>query len=196
MQYKEFSVYNLYSKFNCSTVFRWLLALVLICCAATFIYAQETIESTSDGDDMFGGTQQAAIDKHTIKPIRTDSPRVTLTSFFRLRDELEETLQVYRSNKSYELAEKLQVFNAQFHALLDLSSVPPASRHAIGPKQLLFYSTSLGVSNCLILKVFLVKRPSMMLYHRRNGVFPALRFESSGSIRERVRKYFCSANAR
>ena len=132
MQYKEFSVYNLYSKCNCSTVFRWLLALVLICCAATFIHAQETTESTSDGDDMFAGTQQAASDTPTIKPIRTDSPRATLTSFLRLRDELEETLQTYRSNKSRELAEKLQVINSQFQALLDLSSVPPSSRRTIG----------------------------------------------------------------
>ena len=125
-------MYNLYSKFNYSTVFRWWLALVLICCAATSIHAQETTESKSDGDDMFAGTQQAASDKPTIKPIRTDSPRATLTSFLRLRDELEETLQAYRSNKSRELAEKVQVINAQFHALLDLSSVPPSSRRAIG----------------------------------------------------------------
>ena len=125
-------MYNLYSKFNYSTVFRWWLALVLICCAATFIHAQETTESKSDGDDMFAGTQQASSDKPTIKPIRTDSPRATLTSFLRLRDELEETLQAYRSNKSRELAEKLQVINAQFQALLDLSSVPPSTRHTIG----------------------------------------------------------------
>ncbi len=125
-------MYNLYSKFYCSTVFRWLLGLVLMCCAATFICAQETTENTSDGEDMFAGTQQAASDTPTIKPIRTDSPRATLTSFLRLRDELEETLQAYRSNKSRELAEKLQVINAQFGALLDLSSVPPSSRRTIG----------------------------------------------------------------
>ncbi len=125
-------MYNLYTKCNCSTVFRWLLALVLICCAATFIHAQETTESTSDGDDMFAATQQAASDTPTIKPIRTDSPRATLTSFLRLRDELEETLQAYMSNKSRKLAEKLQVINSQFQALLDLSSVPPSSRRTIG----------------------------------------------------------------
>jgi MscS family membrane protein len=105
----------------------------LICCAATFIHAQETTEDTLDGDDMFAETQQqAANDQPTIKPIRTDSPRATLASFLRLRDELEETLQTYRSNKNRELAEKLQVINAQFHALLDLSAVPPSSRRTIG----------------------------------------------------------------
>ena len=125
-------MFNLYSKFDYPTALRWWLALVLICCAVTSIHAQETTQSKSNGDDMFAGTQQAAGDKPTIKPIRTDSPRATLTSFLRLRDELEETLQTYRSNKSLELAEKLQVINAQFRALLDLSSVPPSSRPTIG----------------------------------------------------------------
>ncbi len=132
MQYKEFSVYNFYSKFNYSTVFRWWLALVVICCAATFIHAQETTESTSDGDDMFAGTQQAASGTPTIKPIRTDSPRATLTSFLRLRDELEETLQTYRANKSRKLFRKMQVIRTQFDALLDLSSVPLSSHRSIG----------------------------------------------------------------
>ncbi|MFC1681488.1 mechanosensitive ion channel family protein [Pseudomonadota bacterium] len=81
---------------------------------------------------MFAGAQQAANDKLTIKSIRTDSPRDTLSSFLRLRDELEETLHTYRSNKTLALFEKVQVFRAQFHALLDLSSVPPSSRRAIG----------------------------------------------------------------
>ena len=125
-------MFNLYSKFDYPTAFRWWLALVLICCAATFIHAQETTESKSVGENTFTGTQQAASDTPTIKPIRTDSPRATLTSFLRLRDELEETLQTYRSNKSRELAEKVQVIRTQFHALLDLSSVPLSSRRTIG----------------------------------------------------------------
>ena len=125
-------MFNLCSKFDYPTALRWWLALVLICCAATFVHAQETTETKSDGDDMFAGTQQAASDKPTIKPIRTDSPRATLTSFLRLRDELEETLRSYRAKKSRKLAEKLQVINAQFQALLDLSSVPPSSRRTIG----------------------------------------------------------------
>jgi len=137
-------VFNLCSKCKCSTVFRWWLALVLICCAATSIYAQETTKSKSDGDDMFAGTQQAASDEPTIKPIRTDSPRATLTSFLRLRDELEETLQTYRSNKSRELAEKLHVINFQFHELLDLSSVPQSLRDEIGTETTAYLLDILG----------------------------------------------------
>ncbi|MFZ0240457.1 MAG: mechanosensitive ion channel family protein [Desulfobacterales bacterium] len=125
-------MFNLCSKFNYSTVFRWWLALVLICCATTFLHAQETTESKSDGDDMFAGTQQTASDKPTIKPILTDSPRATLKSFLRLRDELEQTLRSYRLHKSRELAEKVHVITSQFHELLDLPSVPPSLRDEIG----------------------------------------------------------------
>jgi len=78
------------------------------------------------------GTQQTASGKLTIRPILTDSPRATLKSFLRLRDELEQTLNAYRLNKSIELAEKVQVISFQFHALLDLSSVPPSLLHEIG----------------------------------------------------------------
>jgi MscS family membrane protein len=137
-------VFNLYSKFGYSTVFRWWLAIVLICCAATSIYAQETTDSKSDGDDMFAGSQQAASDKPKIKAIRTDSPRATLTSFLRLRDELEETLRSYRSNKSRELAEKVLVINSQFHELLDLSSVPQSLRFEIGAETTAYLLDILG----------------------------------------------------
>ena len=85
---------KLYSKFNCSTVFRWWLnlvfALLLICCAATSIHAQETTGTKPVGEGMFSELQHPASNTPTIRPIRTDSPRETLTSFLRLRDELEE----------------------------------------------------------------------------------------------------------
>ena len=125
-------MFILSSKFEYPTALRWWLALVLICCAATSIHARETTESKSVGEDMFAGTQQAAGDTPVIQPIRTDSPRDTLKSFLRLRDELEQTLRDYRLNKSRELAEKLQVINSQFQALINLSSVPPSSRRTIG----------------------------------------------------------------
>jgi MscS family membrane protein len=125
-------LFNLYSKFDYPSILRRWFALVLICCAATSIHAQETTETKSVGENTLTGMQQAASSKPTIRPIRTESPRETLTSFLRLRDELEETLQTYSSNKSRKLFEKVQSINSQFHALLDLSSVPPSSRRAIG----------------------------------------------------------------
>jgi MscS family membrane protein len=93
---------------------------------------------------MFAGTQQAASDKPTIKPIRTDSPRATLTSFLRLRDELEQTLRSYRLHKSRELAEKVHVINSQFHELLDLSSVPQSLRDEIGVETTAYLLDILG----------------------------------------------------
>jgi len=125
-------VFNLHSEFEYPSALRWWLTLVLICCAVTSIHAQETAESKSDGDDMFAGTQPAAGDKPTIKPILTDSPRATLTSFLRLRDELEQTLRSYRLDKSRELAEKVHVSNSQFCELLDLSAVPQSFRFQTG----------------------------------------------------------------
>ncbi len=85
-------MFNLYSKFDYPTVLRWWLALVLNCCAVNSIHAQETTETKSVGEGWLSGTQQTASGKLTIRPIRTDSPRNTLKSFLRLRDELEQTV--------------------------------------------------------------------------------------------------------
>jgi MscS family membrane protein len=137
-------VFNLYTKFDYPTALRWWLALVLICCAATSIHAQETTETKSVGENTLTGTQQTASAKPTIRPILTDSPRAMLKSFLRLRDELEQTLQTYRSNKSRELAEKVHVISSQFHELLDLSSVPPSLRIEIGAETTAYLLDILG----------------------------------------------------
>ena len=125
-------MFNLYTKFDYPTALRWWLALVLICCAATSIHAQETTETKSVGENTLTGMQQTASGKPTIRPILTDSPRATLKSFLRLRDELEQTLLSYRLDKSRELAEKVHVINSQFHELLDLSAVPQSLRFETG----------------------------------------------------------------
>ena len=126
-------MFNLYSKFDYPTALRWWLALVLICCAVTSIHAQETTETKSVGENMLTGTQPTASGKPMIRPIRTDSPRNTLKSFVRLRDELEQTLRSYRlNNKSRERAEQMEVISDQLVALLDLSSMARASRREIG----------------------------------------------------------------
>ena len=138
-------MFNLYSKFDYPTALRWWLALVLICCAATSIHAQETTETKSVGENTLTGTQQTASGKPTIRPIRTDSPRNTLKSFLRLRDELEQTLRSYRlNNKSRELAEQMEVISDQLVALLDLSSVARASRREIGIDTIAYLLDILG----------------------------------------------------
>ena len=137
-------MFNLHSKFEYPTALRWWLALVLICCAVTSIHAQETTETKSVGENTLTGTQQTASGKPTIRPILTDSPRATLKSFLRLRDELEQTLRSYRLDKSRELAEKVHVINSQFHELLDLSSVPPSLRFEIGTETTAYLLDILG----------------------------------------------------
>jgi MscS family membrane protein len=125
-------MFNLHSKFDYPTALRWWLVLVLICCAATSIHARGTTETKSIGENTLTGTQQSVSGEFTIRPIRTDSPRNTLKSFLRLRDELEQTLRSYRFNKSRELAEQMEVILDQLLVLLDLSSVARASRREIG----------------------------------------------------------------
>ncbi len=56
-------MFNLYSKFDFPTALRWWLVLVLICCAATSIHAQETTETKSVGENTLTGTQQTASGK-------------------------------------------------------------------------------------------------------------------------------------
>ena len=138
-------MFNLHSKFDHSTALRWWLALVLICCAVTSIHAQEATETKSVGENTLTGTQPTASGKPTIRTIRTDSPRNTLKSFLRLRDELEQTLRSYRlNNKSRELAEQMEVISDQLVALLDSSSVARASRREIGIDTTAYLLDSLG----------------------------------------------------
>ncbi|MCP4200153.1 MAG: hypothetical protein GY762_23670, partial [Proteobacteria bacterium] len=137
-------MFNLHSKFDYPTALRWWLVLVLICCAATSIHAQGTTETKSVGENTLTGRQQSTSGEFTIRPIRTDSPRNTLKSFLRLRDELEQTLQSYRLNKSRELAEQMEVILDQLLVLLDLSSVARASRREIGIDTTAFLLDILG----------------------------------------------------
>jgi MscS family membrane protein len=110
---------------------RWL-ALVLISCPVTLIHAQATNESISVGENTLTGTQQAVSGTPTPRPILTDSPRNTLTSFLRLRDELEQALRSYWSGPSPELAEQVKEIQSNFIELLNLSAVPRKSRREVG----------------------------------------------------------------
>ena len=62
----------------------------------------------------------------------------TLTTFLRLRDDLEQTLLAYRDHKTRVLAGRMDLFFDQLIALLDLSSVPSASRREVGTDTIAF----------------------------------------------------------
>jgi hypothetical protein len=121
------------SKFNHCAALRWWIFFVLICGAATTIYAQATTKNKSAEENMFTGTQQPDSGKFRIRPIRMNSPRDTLKTFLRLRDEPEQTLRSYRLNKSRELAEQTELIYDQLLALLDLSSVARALQASVNP---------------------------------------------------------------
>jgi len=66
------------------------------------------------------------------RPVRTDSPRDTLRTFLRLRDNLETALLDYRAERSTKGAEHISLLLAQFRALVDLSQVAQTSRSEMG----------------------------------------------------------------
>ena len=112
---------------------RLLLAFILLGLSALPLHAQVTMEDT-------GGTVASKLDETPEKDeqgfifetIRTDSPLQTLTTFLRVRDDLEQTLQAYRDGKTRALANRQELLFDQLIALLDLSSVSNASRREVG----------------------------------------------------------------
>lgn len=112
---------------------RLLLIFMLLCFFAIPVQAQVTPEGTGGtGISGFDETPQEDSDDFQFRTIRTDSPRQTLTTFLRLRDDLEQTLVAYRDDKTRPLANRIDLFFDQLIALLDLSSLPSASRREVG----------------------------------------------------------------
>ena len=77
-------------------------------------------------------TAQAITEPHRIFAVRTDSPRQTMASFLRLRDDLEQTLLSYREEKSWDKVQHFFALNEQLISLLDLRTTPTASRFQVG----------------------------------------------------------------
>lgn len=82
-----------------------------------------------------------------IRPVRTDSPHDTLSTFLRLRDELETALLDYRAKRSADGAERLSLLAAQFRALIDLSQVPRSSQEEVGSATFTYLLDILGRIN-------------------------------------------------
>ena len=78
------------------------------------------------------------------RPVRTDSPRDTLSTFLRLRDELETALLDYRAKRSADGAERLSLLGAQFRALFDLSQLPRSSQEEVGSATFTYLLDILG----------------------------------------------------
>jgi len=72
-------------------------------------------------------TTPASADDETLL-VNTESPRATLQSFLRLRDEGEQAIQQYWADQNQANFDRLLSLTSEFTELLDLSSVPRASR--------------------------------------------------------------------
>jgi MscS family membrane protein len=77
-------------------------------------------------------TTQAETAEFKIRAVRTDSPRATLTTFIRLRAELETALLVYLQKKTSERARHIEFLLDQLISLMDLSAALQASEREVG----------------------------------------------------------------
>ena len=109
---------------------RFLLVFILLCVSATPISTQ--VQAANTESSGFVETPQEDSGDFTFRPVRTDSPRQTLRTFLRLRDDFELTLLDYRNDKSPKLAERMELIADQLSVLIDLSMVPEASRREVG----------------------------------------------------------------
>jgi MscS family membrane protein len=116
---------------------------ILLCFSATSLGAQETAGEddlsipSKTPEQLEGGVQ--------FRAVRTDSPRQTLTSLLRLRDELEQTLlTANREGRTFANHERVLLLGEQTRALLDLSSVPSRSRRKIGRETMALLLDILG----------------------------------------------------
>ncbi len=67
-----------------------------------------------------------------VEPLLTGSPRQTLRTFLRLRDELEANLASYGKARTRSNLESIDQLMPQFRSLIDLAQTPAASRREIG----------------------------------------------------------------
>lgn len=111
-----------------STLLSALFLAALLALPGHSVYAQD--ESVILGDEV--PTVEETDTTVRIKPVRTDSPKETLTTFYRLRSELETVLQEYAVRRTSDGLQQILVRGAQLRALIDLTAVAEASREETG----------------------------------------------------------------
>jgi MscS family membrane protein len=107
---------------------RILLVIVLPLLWACQLVAQTTSEAL---DREFDQTIEVVQD-FGFTPIQTESPRSTLETFFRLREELENAVGAYWQQRSTANSTQIVYVMEQLRSLIDLSQVPLASRRKTG----------------------------------------------------------------
>ncbi len=113
----------------CLNAAKFAAVMVLACAFQTVaLDAQERPDIGPLGIDL----TDSATDELSIGGVRTESPRETLTSFMRLRDELEAVLLTYPTDKTAAKATRIEVLFDRLISLIDLSSVPDTTKHEVG----------------------------------------------------------------
>jgi MscS family membrane protein len=79
-----------------------------------------------------------------IAPIQTESPRSTLQTLYRLRDDLEVALSTYSQQRNSTNLGRIVLIMEQLSALIDLSQVPLASQRETGSDTVLYLLDILG----------------------------------------------------
>ncbi|MGI9570176.1 MAG: mechanosensitive ion channel family protein, partial [Desulfobulbia bacterium] len=106
------------------------------------IYPQEITQRESSA--IVQADQMASKIKNEVQPIRTDSPRKTLETFKRLRNEYETSINNYLRSPTRTKSNQAALILDQFVALIDLSSVPRASREEVGKQTVGYILDILG----------------------------------------------------
>lgn len=106
------------------------------------LYAQEITQRESKA--IVQVDKMASSINNKVQPIRTDSPRKTLETFKRLRNEYETSVNDYLRNPTRTKSNQAALILDQFVALIDLSLVPRASREEVGKQTVGYILDILG----------------------------------------------------
>ena len=128
-------------KRNLLAVSGLLLTVGLIIAIVIPLHSQELSQNSNTGAAEL--SELAPKSRPEIQPIRTDSPRETLSTFRRLRNDLDKELANW-PRRSRAASDRGKLISDQLVALIDLSSVPRASRGHVGEDTVLYLLDILG----------------------------------------------------
>ena len=122
-----------------------LLRPLLIALMASLLPVQASAQATTQESGIEHLARKVEqIEEVEISPIQTESPRSTIRTFYRLRDELETSMWDYWQQQNTSNAAQITFVMGQMRALIDLSKLPVASRRETGSETALYLLDILG----------------------------------------------------
>lgn len=113
-----------------SFLYRRLLSMVAIWVMVVACAFGAHAQDTSQPETSEGAVAQADVENIYVS-VRTESPRRTLISFVRLRDQLEISINRYRNEKTAQTELEVVSLLEEIAGLIDLSGLPNATRREI-----------------------------------------------------------------